>query len=116
MINGGAGGGDTTTYAGRATGVIVTINNAVGDGEAGEGDDVMASTERVTGTSHDDDISGETRSGPQPAQHPQRRATATTLRGGDGADTVNGGDGGDHVVGNPGKDNLVRARERRRPR
>ena len=50
---------DSTTYAGRATGVTVTINNAVGDGEAGEGDDVRVSTERVTGTTHDDDIRGE---------------------------------------------------------
>jgi Ca2+-binding RTX toxin-like protein len=106
-INGGAGGGDTTTYAGRATGVTVDIDNAANDGEAGENDNVRASVERITGTSHDDFIRGEVGALVSNPNIFNGGDGNDFLRGGDGNDTVNGGDGNDIVIGNFGQDSLV---------
>lgn len=107
FINGGLGGGDSTTYAGRATGVDVTFNQLADDGETGENDNVRVSTERVTGTSHNDVIQGEALGtlNSQPNIFIGGEG-ADILRGGDGNDTLTGGDGGDTLTGNAGKDTM----------
>jgi Ca2+-binding RTX toxin-like protein len=107
IINGGTGGGDTTSYAGRPAAVDVRLGIPGGDGQAGENDDVQPDVERVTGTSFDDTIIGETTAGPSQPNIFNGGNGADLLRGGDGNDTVNGGDGADTVIGNFGQDSLV---------
>jgi Ca2+-binding RTX toxin-like protein len=92
VLNGGAGTGDHVSYAGAATGVTVTIDGVANDGEALEGDNVLANVERVTGSAFDDSLTGSD--------------AHNRLTGGDGADTLNGGLGNDILTGGDGDDTL----------
>ena len=80
-IRGGVGT-DTVDYSRRTGDLDVHVNNDLGDGEAGEGDD-LTSIERVLGGSGDD-----------------------TLVGGGSDDTLKGAAGRDHLVGGGGADTL----------
>ena len=87
--------------------MTVTLVGGANDGEAGEGDNVHLSVERVTGTNFNDTIVGEAGAGPSQPNIFNGGNGDDTLRGGDGNDTVNGGAGDDLVQGNAGRDSLV---------
>ena len=99
----GGSGTDTATYASRAVGVTVSLDNAANDGQAGEGDNVSATTENVIGGNGNDTISG-------------TNGVASVFNGGNGndrlfgfsaADTLIGGNGNDQLVGNGSNDLLL---------
>jgi Ca2+-binding RTX toxin-like protein len=86
----GGDGTDTATYASRSVGVEVTIGAVADDGEPGEGDDVAADMENVTGGAGADALTG--------------GVAANVLRGGAGKDRLFGLDGNDVLVGGGGPD------------
>jgi Ca2+-binding RTX toxin-like protein len=53
----GSVGIDTASYVGRATSVLVSINNIANDGAPGEGDDIRTDVENVEGGSGNDTLS-----------------------------------------------------------
>lgn len=87
IFDGGTGGiseRDSASYADRtspSTGVTVTIGDGANDGETGEGDDVLANVENVTGGAGPDQLTGD--------------AGANLLFGGAGDDLIRGGGGND---------------------
>jgi Ca2+-binding RTX toxin-like protein len=90
-ILGGLTGIDTVTYAGRNTGVIVTIDGVANDGDASDGpagarDNVLTDVENLTGGRGADSLTGST--------------AANSLTGGLGADTLRGSDGNDELFAN----------------
>jgi Ca2+-binding RTX toxin-like protein len=88
----GGADADTVDYGNRAAGVTVTLGDAVGDGEAGENDNVGADVENVLGGYGDDTITGS--------------SVANSITGGSGDDQLQGGDGDDTVQGGQGNDVL----------
>jgi hypothetical protein len=113
-LSGGSGpdrieglGGDAVvaSYAGRATGVDVSLDGTANDGEAGEGDDVEG-TVVVIGGSGPDVLTGP----PGPDALGVRLASGAgddVITGGSGSDHLDGGSGRDMVVGNDGDDQVV---------
>lgn len=88
FLNGGAGA-DTATYADSA--VAVTVSLAVtGAQNTGDGHDTLTSIENLTGSAHNDHLTGNGR--------------ANVLDGGAGNDTLRGGMGADHLIGGAGHD------------
>ena len=104
VLDGGAGadtlrGGDridTAVYASRAQPLTVTLDDAAGDGQSGEGDNVRSDVENVVGGAGDDALSGS--------------ETANAIAGGAGADHLTGAGGADALDGGPG-DDLVDVRD-----
>jgi hypothetical protein len=86
----GNDGIDTTTYAGAAGGVRVTLDGKPGDGAVGENDSV--DTENVIGSTGDDVLIG--------------NAGPNALGGGDGNDRILGGAAADALDGGNGDDIL----------
>jgi Ca2+-binding RTX toxin-like protein len=92
-MDGGAGadtfaggpGIDRVLYDTRTSGVTVTIGSGADDGQAGEGDDVGADVESVTGGEGTDTLTGDD----QP----------NTFSGRGGDDTISGGDANDFMGG-----------------
>jgi Ca2+-binding RTX toxin-like protein len=84
---------DTISYAARTKPVHASLDGHANDGEAGEGDNILAAGE-IIGGSGDDVLTGSS-------------TRATTLIGGDGNDTLRGGDRGDLLRGGPGDDHLA---------
>jgi Ca2+-binding RTX toxin-like protein len=86
----GGAGEDIADYSTRQAPVTVTLDGTADDGAAGEGDDVRADVEDVTGGTGSDRIVG--------------NAAANHLSGGpdSGADTIDGGDGDDVLSGGDG--------------
>jgi hypothetical protein len=82
----GGPGFDIADYSARTAPVTVTVGDAVGDGEAGEGDNVAIDVEHVRGGSGDD-----------------------TLVASSAATTLTGGPGFDNLIGGPGNDNIYAA-------
>jgi Ca2+-binding RTX toxin-like protein len=98
-FNGGTGGDDLADYSAQATPVVVTIDGTANDN--GEGDNVQASVENVTGGTVGDTITG---SG---AANRLNGGTGNdTLNGGLGNDVLNGGDNDDTLNGGAGSDTL----------
>jgi Ca2+-binding RTX toxin-like protein len=95
-------GGDTASYAERATAVTVTL-------PAG-GEDVFSGIENITGGSGNDTLTGDGNpnrlSGGDGADTLNGADGADTLDGGNGADTLNGADGADTLAGGDGADTL----------
>ena len=67
LFDGGYGGNpagtdapsnDTVSYAGRTTGVTVTLDGLADDGAPGEHDEILPTVERVIGTDHADTLVG----------------------------------------------------------
>jgi hypothetical protein len=83
-------GRDSVTYSGRTAGVTVTLDGVANDGAAGEGDNISAAIDDVTGGAGNDSLTGS--------------AGANTLLGGLGNDTVTGADGDDLLDGGAGVD------------
>jgi Ca2+-binding RTX toxin-like protein len=100
VLDGGAGadrlsGGterDRADYTSRTAPVNVTIGALADDGESGEGDDVLADVEDVSGGGGGDSLRGS----------PSRNQ----LVGGDGQDNLAGLGGPDTLAGGPGSDTL----------
>jgi hypothetical protein len=90
-ISGGPGV-DSTGYVGRTQPVTITIGDGPNDGEAGEGDNVMADVEIGTGGSSNDNLTG--------------AGAGDTLSGGPGNDGVNGAAGDDVLRGDAGADGV----------
>jgi hypothetical protein len=90
-INGGAGF-DTVDLSRRTGDLDVHVDSDAGDGEAGEGDQLV-SIERVLGGRGDDVIVG--------------ASSDDTLVGGEGRDRMSGGGGADDIDLGPGDDSVV---------
>ena len=89
---GGDGEDAVTDYAGRNWPVSVTLDGVADDGGAGEGDNVGADVEDVTGGSAADTLIG--------------NASDNELVGGAGDDTISGRDGNDGLSGGAGRDTI----------
>ena len=87
----GGPGQDTASYEDAAA-VVVSIGDGANDGTAGEGDEVESDVERMQGSDHDDQLTGD--------------AGANALYGRGGADQLAGGGGDDGLRGGPGADTL----------
>ncbi|MEA2398881.1 MAG: hypothetical protein QOK25_2437 [Thermoleophilaceae bacterium] len=107
LFDGGYGGdpagtdpqsNDTVSYAGRATGVTVTLDGLANDGAPGERDEILATVERVIGTDHADTLVG-------PATVPDSRVY--TFDSGAGNDVIGGGAGRDAIYAGPGDDTVI---------
>jgi Ca2+-binding RTX toxin-like protein len=92
VYNGGDGEDTVTDYAARGFPVTVTLDGNADDGASGEGDNVQANVEEVTGGSGDDTLIG--------------NASDNELSGGAGDDTIAGGDGNDGLNGDAGRDTI----------
>ena len=92
VFNGGSGS-DNVSYAARTTRVVVDEDAVGDDGEAGEGDNVKADVEYVTGGSANDSLTG--------------GADTNHLYGGPGDDDLSGGAGADWLFGDAGADDLT---------
>ena len=90
VFEGGAGQ-DTASYEDAAA-VVVSIGDGANDGTAAEGDDVRGDVERVQGSDHDDQLTGD--------------AGPNALYGRGGVDQLDGGGGNDGLRGGPGADVL----------
>ena len=89
---GGDGEDAVTDYAGRTSGVNVTMDGIADDGSSGEADNVEPDVEDVTGSSAADTIVGS--------------AADNEIAGGGGDDTISGGDGTDGLDGGAGRDTI----------
>ena len=85
-------GTDTVDYTGRSAPVTITLNGLPDDGEAGEGDNVGADVEDVSGGAGNDRIVGNN--------------LGDRLHGGAGNDSITAGTGEDRVEGQEGDDVL----------
>lgn len=91
----GGSGTDTLSYAYGAngtTGVKVSLNTTAAQSTGGSGADTISGFERLTGSSYNDSLSG--------------NSGANILRGGNGNDTLSGGIGADTLYGDAGNDQL----------
>ena len=91
-IDGGPGS-DLVSYSTRTAPVSVTLGAGANDGEAGEGDNVQADVERITGGKAADTLTGNT--------------GLDRINGGNGGDTIHGGGGGDILSGGNGDDDIT---------
>ncbi|MFL5893723.1 MAG: calcium-binding protein, partial [Thermoleophilaceae bacterium] len=90
--NGGDGEDALLDYAGRTQAVTVTLDGVADDGGAGEGDNVGADVEDVTGGAAGDTLTG--------------NDADNELAGGGGRDTIAGGGGNDGLSGGAGSDTI----------
>lgn len=88
----GGDGTDVADYSARLTDVELSADGLADDGIAGEGDNIMADVESLTGGAGDDVLIGSAGSG--------------ALRGGGGADILDGGLGADRLEGGAGDDGV----------
>ncbi len=88
----GSAGVDLVRYDSRTAAVDVSLDSAIGDGAAGENDNVLATVENVWGSTAGDTITGS--------------ASNDQLLGKGGNDTLVGGAGVDDVQGGDGNDSL----------
>jgi Ca2+-binding RTX toxin-like protein len=89
---GGAGEDAVTDYASRTFSVHVTLDGIADDGTTGEGDNIGADVEDVTGGVADDTLVG--------------NSADNELVGGAGDDSIAGGDGNDGLSGGAGRDTI----------
>ena len=92
VLNGGAGTGDTLSYANATGGVTVSLALTTAQNTVSAGTDTISLFENLTGSNFDDTLSGD--------------AGANTLKGSIGNDTLNGNDGADLLDGGVGNDTL----------
>ncbi len=106
---------DSASYGTRSAAVKVTLDNAANDGGTGEGDNIRADVENVTGGQGNDTLTGSASN-----NYLDGLGGADTLTGGLGADSMyggyqdtatgndvmHGGDGNDYLSGQNGADTL----------
>lgn len=97
----GGPGTDAVTYLGRTAGVTVSNNGGWDDGNAGEGDSVRSSVEKLVGTNAADQLLGGLL-----ADLLFGNGGKDLLRGGGGNDTLDGGTAADSLYGEAGNDIL----------
>lgn len=95
----GGGGLDTLSYAARTSSVYVTADSLGDDGEAGEGDTVVADLENLVGGTGDDTLSAT-------SLGLVGGAVQNVITGGNGNDLLHGGLGNDTLDGGAGTDTL----------
>lgn len=93
---------DAVDYRSRTTAVTLSANGVADDGEAGEGDNVGADVEQLTGGPGDDTISGSSSQGGSL----QGDVGNDVLTGGSSNDSINGGNGNDTITGGAGNDSM----------
>jgi Ca2+-binding RTX toxin-like protein len=98
----GGSGTDTASYVDRTQPVTATLDLASNDGEAGEGDDVDAGTENISGGAAADQLTGD-----GGANDLQGNGGGDTLDGQGGADTIEGGDGDDRIAARDGATDTI---------
>ena len=114
---GGGEGVDTVSYADRAVGVVVTLDDLANDGTPannehpeGERDNVRTDVERVIGGRGNDRIAGNGAanifSGGEGNDTLEGAGGNDIMEGGGGDDTLRGGEGNDILVGGLGHDSL----------
>jgi Ca2+-binding RTX toxin-like protein len=110
VLNGEDGALDTVTYEDRVGDVTVTLRGGADDGEAGEGDFVTDSVERLIGGEGDDEFRSASR-GPGAGILADNsfvgNGGSDTLLGGGGEDVLNGGAGIDTLKGGDAHDLLI---------
>jgi Ca2+-binding RTX toxin-like protein len=118
-ISGGAGA-DTADYSSRTNAVTVGLNNAGGDGEANEHDDVHPDIEVIVGGSGNDHLylnfngagtlygngGNDTLVGSNYGDVLWGGAGDDSIKAGGGNDTLYGGDGADRLAGGDGNDTV----------
>jgi Ca2+-binding RTX toxin-like protein len=90
-VSGGAGS-DTADYSARSAAVRVTLDGVADDGQASDGDNILADVENVSGGWGDDTLRGS--------------SADNALHGGIGNDGLIGSAGNDHLRGSAGNDVL----------
>lgn len=107
VIDGGAGV-DTVTYADATAAVSVNLGVTTARDTGGSGVDTLRNLERVTGSTHNDILQGNSAANSLlgGAGHDQLNGVAgiDTVDGGAGYDIVNGGSGSDQLIGGAGGD------------
>ena len=102
----GQSGNDTVSYADRAGGVRVALDDLPNDGfigsTPGEGDNVHADVENAEGGAGPDWLYGNDFS-----TRLVGRAGNDYIEGGGGSDTLDGGDGNDNLIGGAGADRMI---------
>jgi len=83
---------DTVTYAGRPSGLVLSIDNSANDGQTGEFDNISTDIETVIGGNGNDRITGSD--------------ATNALYGGGGNDQLTGSAGADSLFGDDGDDTL----------
>ena len=101
VLRGSGANNDLADYGARRDGLTISMNDAPGDGQAGEADDVGSDIEDLYSGWGPDDITAN-------AANNEIRSSlgADLLRGLGGADTLSAGDQNDVVWGGPGNDRL----------
>jgi Ca2+-binding RTX toxin-like protein len=111
--NGGSSTFDEVSYAARSAAVTVDPDGVADDGSSGEGDDVRADVEWVTGGTGNDWLVGSAAAnlltGGPGNDFLSGHAGNDTLLAGAGNDVANGGDHNDALNGGPGADTLFGA-------
>ena len=92
LLTGGTGV-DVVSYATRTSSIAASIDGTANDGALGEGDNITAEVENVTGGSGADQVTGS--------------SAGNVLLGGPGNDTINGGPGADTLDGGAGADTFT---------
>jgi Ca2+-binding RTX toxin-like protein len=105
----GGAGYDTVGYWSVALPVTVSLDSEQGDGQAGEGDNVLPDVERVAGGGGADtligsDVANTLLGGAGNDLLEGRGGDDESLDGDGGNDTIRGGSGNDHVLGGGGDD------------
>ena len=112
VIDGGRGadlifgdaGNDTLTYASRTADLVIFMDGADNDGEAGERDNVDGTVDMILGGRGNDRIDAQGQPGGKAIYGNDGN---DTLTGGDGDDRLNGGFGDNHLRGAAGDDDLL---------
>lgn len=102
----GGSGSDTANYSSRTAPLVISIDDRNDDGEAGEGDNVRRTIEKVRGGAGNDRISGYDSSSGDAAAALYGNGGDDTLVGSGAADALWGGNGNDVLQGNGGNDYL----------
>ncbi len=92
-LTGGQGTADLATYAGAASAVDVDLSDTTSQATGGAGSDTLSGVEDLTGSSHDDILSGD--------------GGSNTLDGAAGNDRLFGGQGSDVLDGSVGTADIV---------
>jgi Ca2+-binding RTX toxin-like protein len=100
-LNGGTGI-DTASYAGAGSAVAVNLGNLAAQNTGGAGIDTLSGFENLTGSDHDDTLTGGTI-----ANLLKGELGHDNLNGGLGNDSLEGGDGDDTLTGSTGDDSLA---------
>lgn len=92
VLDGGAGG-DTASYVGARSGVVVDLGVGGPQPTRGAGRDTLLRVENLIGSEHDDRLTGD--------------GNRNRLEGGNGDDRLLGGGGNDILIGGTGHDRLI---------